>query len=120
MIGALGPKPHAGAVIEPEPPFLRLLARHLQPLPAPDALDPLDVHRPAGGPQHGRDPAVAIAAILCGQRDDVGGQRRVIGAPFRRLSLRRAMLPQHPARQPLGHVELPHDVIDAAATAAGA
>jgi hypothetical protein len=63
-------------------------------------LDPLDVHGPARRLQHRGDPAVAIAAILCRQRDDLGGERRVIGPPFRRLSLRRAMLPRHAARQP--------------------
>jgi hypothetical protein len=83
-------------------------------------LDPLDVHGPARRLQHRGDPAVAIAAILCRQRDDVGGERRVIGPPFRRLSLRRAVLPQHAARQPLGHVKFRPDVIDAAAAACGA
>ena len=120
MVGALGSEPHTGAVIQPETPLPGLLARHFEPLQTPDALDPLDVHRPAGRPQHRRDPAVAVAAILRGERDDVGGERRIVGPPFRRLSLCRAMLPQHAARQPLGHVELRHDVIDAAATAAGA
>jgi hypothetical protein len=120
MVGALGSKPHAGAVIQPQPPFLGLLARHLEPLQTPDALDPLDVHRPAGSPQHRRDPAIAVAAILRGELNDVGGERPIVGPSFRRLPLCRAMLPQHAACQPLGHVELRHDVIDAAATAGGA
>ena len=120
MVGPLGSKPHTGAVIQPEPPLLRLGLRHFEPLQTPDAFDPSGVHRPAGRLQQCRDPAVAIAAVLRGERDDVGGEGRIIGATLRRFSLGRAMLPQHAARRPLRHVELRPDVIDAAATAAGA
>src|SRR3954463_13954734 len=48
MVGALGSEPHAGAVIQPQTPLLRLLARHFEPLLPPDAFNPLGVHRPAG------------------------------------------------------------------------
>ena len=48
MVRALGAQPDAGAVIEPEPDPLRLLAGHLQPLAPPQALDPLVVDLPAG------------------------------------------------------------------------
>jgi hypothetical protein len=47
MIGVFGPKPDARSVIQPEPPSLRLLLGNLQPLPPPDALDTLGIHRPA-------------------------------------------------------------------------
>ena len=106
VVRVLRPQTDARSVVQPEPALLRLPGRHLQPLPPPDPLDPLDVHRPAGLPQHRRDPPVAVAAVLGGERDDVGGQRRLVVAPARRLALRRAMLPEHPARQPLGHAEL--------------
>ena len=84
------------------------------------ALDALDVHLPTSGPQHRGDPAVALAAVLGRQRDDIRGERRVVVTPARRLALRGTVLPQYAARHPLGHVELRHDVSDAAATAGGA
>jgi hypothetical protein len=43
MMRTLGAQPHAGAVVEPEPPTPGLASRHLQPLTAPDALHPLVV-----------------------------------------------------------------------------
>ncbi len=120
MIGMLRPKPDARSVIEPETGFLRLPGRHLQPLLTPDPLNALDVHRPASGLQHGRDSAVAIAAITGGELDNVGGQRRIVSAALRNLALRRSMLPQNPACQPLRHVELLDDLVDAATAPGGA
>jgi hypothetical protein len=62
-----------------------------------NALDPLDVHRPARMLQQRRDAAIAIAAIVGGERDDLSGQRRLVIGPPGRLALVRAMLAQHPA-----------------------
>jgi len=59
----LRPQPHAGAVGQPQPAALGLPGRHLEPLPAPDPLDPLVVHQPARVPQQRSDLAVAVAAI---------------------------------------------------------
>ena len=120
VVGPLGSKPHAGAVGQPQTALLRLPPRSFQPLQPPDALDPLSVDRPTGRSQHRGDPAAAVAAVFGRQRDDVRGERRVVGAPFRRLSLRGTVLPQHAARHPLGHVGRPHHVTDEAATAGGA
>ena len=120
MIGVLGSEPHAGAVVQPESPLLGLFTRNFEPLQTPDACHPLDVHCPTGRLQHRRDPTIAVTAVLGGECHDVSGKRRIIGPPLRRLSLGRTVLPQHAARQPLGHVELRPDVIDAAATADGA
>jgi hypothetical protein len=78
MIGMLRPEPEARSVIEPEPGSFRLLLGNLQPLPPPDPGDPLVVHNPACPAQHHRDAAIAVAAILEGQRDDVGGQCRLV------------------------------------------
>lgn len=66
MIGVFWPKPDARSVVQPEAAVLRLPGWHLEPscLLPPDPLDTLDVHYPTGGVQHGRDPAVAVAAIL--------------------------------------------------------
>src|SRR3712207_5161911 len=78
VMGIFRTQPDAGSVIEPEPSFLGLLLWHFQPLPPPDPLDPLLVHKPAGLPQKSCDPAVAVAAVLGGQGDDVGRQSRLI------------------------------------------
>ncbi|MDR6306678.1 hypothetical protein GGQ85_004412 [Nitrobacter vulgaris] len=92
MVGVLRSKPDTRSVIQPETPSLRLLLGNPQPLPSPDALDALGIHRPALGAQHRRNPAIAIAAIPGGEPDDVGGQRLLICSAFRRLALGRAML----------------------------
>ena len=44
------------------------------------------------------DPAIAVAAVLAGQRDDVGGQPLFVVSAPRHLALRRAMLPEHRGR----------------------
>ena len=64
MVGVFGPKPDARSVFQPQPDFLRLLLGNLQPLPPPDAFDTLCVHRPTLGPQHRRDTAIAITAVV--------------------------------------------------------
>ena len=70
-----GPQPHTGAVSQPKPSSLGLLLGRLEHLLAPDAFHSLVVHPPAVTLQQGRDPAVAIAAILAGQFDDLATQR---------------------------------------------
>ena len=62
MVGVFRSKPDARAVVQPQPTALRLLLRHSQPLPSPDALNPLDVHDLSSLVQHRRDEAIAIAA----------------------------------------------------------
>jgi len=101
MVGMFRSQPNAGTVVEPQAALLRLLLRNLEPLPSPDSLDPLDVHRPASPLQQRRDTAVAIAAILGGQRDDIGGQGRLIIRRRGNLALRGAVLPENPARKAL-------------------
>src|SRR5208283_3710726 len=113
MVRMLGPQTDAGSVIEPEPLPLWLLCRDLQPLPPPDALDALDVHRPAGAPQQRRDPSIAVAAILDGERNDVDGQRRLVIRRPGDLALRRAMLAENAAGETLGHAELFPDALHA-------
>ena len=44
VIGPARPQTDAGSVVEPQPAPFRLLLWDLQPLPPPDALDPLGVH----------------------------------------------------------------------------
>src|SRR3954471_12581689 len=74
MIAVLGAKPDAGAIAQPEPAALGLPGRDLQPLASPDALDPLVVDEPTGPAQQLGDLTIAIAAILPGQLDEIGGQ----------------------------------------------
>src|SRR3546814_14396279 len=52
------------SVVQPEPTALRLPVRHLQPLAAPDALDPFAVHMPPCIAQQRRPPAIAIPTLL--------------------------------------------------------
>ena len=120
VVGVLRPQPGAGAVVEPQPPTFGLLLWHLEPLPSPQPLDPLAVHHPAGSPEQGGDPAIAVAAVLGGERDDVGGQRRLIVGPARRLALRGAVLSENPAGPPLGHAELGHHMLHAGPATGGA
>lgn len=118
-IGALRPQADARPVVQPEPFLLRLPLRDLQPLPPPNPFHPLHVHRPAGIPKQRRDAVVAVASILAGERDDVGGQRFFIGPPARHLSLCGAMLTQDTAGEALRHLELLPNVLDAGAAAGG-
>lgn len=68
------------AVVEPQPPAPRLPLRNLQPLPAPDPLDPLGIHRPARTAQQGGDPATGDASPEC--------RARLAAAPLRRQPIR--------------------------------
>ena len=120
MVGSLRSKTDAGPVIEPEPRPLWLLLGNLQPLPSPDPLDPLHVHDPTGVTQQGRDPPVAIATILRGERDDVRGERLLVGTTVRNLPLCRSMLTEHPAGEPFGDPELLPDMIDTTTAPGGA
>lgn len=116
----LGAQPDARPVIEPEPTALRLLLRHFEPLPPPDALDPLAVHMPAGIAQQGSHPAIAVTAILPGESDDVFGENCFVVRPAGRLALCRSMLPEHAAHSPLRDSHHPSDVIDTEPSARGA
>src|SRR5436190_15412371 len=77
---------------QPQPPALGLFGRDLQPLAPPDPLDPLIVDQPAGPAQQLGDLAIAVAAILPDQLDDVGRQPCLVVSTVRDLALRRAML----------------------------
>ena len=120
MVRALRPKPDAGTVVEPEPPPLWLSGRNLQPLPPPDPLHPLAVDLPARMPQQRRDPAVAVAAILGGQRDDIGGEPHLVVGRAWRLALRGAVLAENLAGPSLGHTELGNHVLHAGTATRGA
>ena len=120
MVGMFRAKPDAGVLVAPEPPALGLLVRNLQPLASPDPLDPLAVHRPAGSMQHRRYATIAVAAILGGKRDDVGGQRRFIIRSGGVLALRRSKLAQNQAGPSLGHAKFGNHMIHAGTATRGA
>jgi hypothetical protein len=120
VVRPLRSEPDAGAVCQPQSPFLGLLGWHLEPFPAPDPLDALDVHRPARGAQESRDLAVAVAAILPRQGDDVGGQRLLVVSAPRYLALCRAMLAERLAGAAFGDVQLELQMLNTGASACGA
>ena len=64
MIGIFRPQPDARSVIEPEAGSFGLFLWDLQPLTAPDALNPVLANLNAPVVQQGRHPPIAIAAIL--------------------------------------------------------
>ena len=82
--------------------------------------DLLHVHGPTCIAQKRGDTPIAIAAILGGERGDVGGERVFVGPPARRLPLGRAMLSEHMTGETFRHLELPPDVVDTTTTAGGA
>ena len=120
VIAVLGPESDAGAVVQPETTALRLPGGHLQPLASPDPLDPLVVDEPAGPAQQLGDLAVAVAAVLPGQFDDVGRQPLFIITALRDLALRRAMLAERRTGAALGDGQLASNMLDAGTATRGA
>src|SRR5262249_12367907 len=94
MIAVLRPQADARSIGQPEPAALGLLMGDLQPLALPDTLDPLVVDCPARLAQKLGDLAIAIAAVLPGKLDNIGGETLLVLTTARDLALRRAMLPQ--------------------------
>ena len=92
----------------------------LQPLASSDPLDTLIVDEPAGPAQQLGDLAVAVAAILPGQFDDVGCQPLFIITALRDLALRRAMLAERRTGAALGDGQRPSNMLDAGAATRGA
>jgi hypothetical protein len=101
VIGSLRPQPYALSVVEPQPPSRFLFLGNLQPFAAPDAFYPILAHSPARFPQRHRDAAIAVAAILAGQRDNGPGQCIFIVTLCRLVALCAAWLIHQLARSPL-------------------
>jgi len=97
-----------------------LFGRDLQPLAPPDPLEPLIVDQPAGLAQQLGDLAIAVAAILPDQLDDVGRQPCLVVSTVRDLALRRAMLTECRAGTALGNQQRSSNMLDAGAAARGA
>ncbi len=111
-------QPDTGAVVQPQTAPLRLFSGHLQPLAPPQALDPFVVDLPAGIAKQGRDPSIAVTAILAGRFDHAGDQA-VLVTSARDAALGRAVLPQHPAGPALRDPEPVADMVDALEAARG-
>jgi hypothetical protein len=92
----------------------------LQPLAPPDPLDPLVVDQPARLLQQPGDLAIAIAAVLPGQCDGVGGEPLFVFTAPRYLALRRAVLSERRTGAALGDMHDRLDLLDTGATTRGA
>jgi hypothetical protein len=120
MIAVLRPQADARSVGQPEPAALGVLMGDLQPLALPDPLDPLVVDCPARLAQELGDLAIAIAAILPGELDNIGGETLLVVTTARDLALRRAMLPERRTGATLGNVQLRSDLLNAGTATRGA
>jgi hypothetical protein len=92
----------------------------LEPLASPDTLDPLVVDDPARLAQERGDLAIAIAAVLPGKLDYIGGETPLVVTPARDLALRRAMLPERRTGATLGNMQLRSDLLNAGTATRGA
>jgi hypothetical protein len=120
VIAVLRPQPDARSVGQPEPASFGLFIGDLQPLASPDALDPLVVDYPARLAQQPRDLAIAVAAVLLGKLDSIGGETLLVLTAARDLALRRAMLPERRAGATLGDMQLRSRLLDAGTATRGA
>src|SRR6516162_5544433 len=120
MIALLRPQPNARSVGQPEPAALGLLMGNLEPLTLPDTLDPLVVDCPARLAQQRGDLAIAVAAVLPGKLDNIGGETPLLVTTTRDLALRRAMLPERGTGTTLGDVQLRSHLLNAGTATRGA
>ena len=97
MIAMLRPQADARAVIEPEPAAWLLLSGYFEPLTTPDPLNPITAHLPPGVNKQCCDPAIAIAPVLGGQRDNRSRQRILVSSNDGGVSLGPAVLADDPA-----------------------
>src|ERR1041384_5924134 len=141
VIRALGPQPDARSIGQPQAGALRLPSGGFLPLASPDSLhppliyqppppsppraspdslDPLVIDQPPGPAQQLGNLAVAVAAVLPGQLDDVGGQPGFILTALRDLAMRRAMLAERRTGTALGNRQLSSNMLDAGTATRGA
>ena len=113
MVLIAWPQTNTGSVIQPEPPCLRLLGRHLQPLTSPQPFDPTIADLPPRIPEQNGNPPIAVTAILPSKLDHIGHQPVFVSSSAWPISLRGSMLAQHAANPSLGHTELSENLINA-------
>src|SRR6516162_2810425 len=119
-IALLRPQPNARSGGQPEPAALGLLMGNLQPLTLPDTLDPLVVDCPARLAQQRGHLAIAVAAVLPGKLDNIGGETLLVVTTARDLALRRAMLPERRTGATLGDMQLRSHLLNAGTATRGA
>jgi hypothetical protein len=66
------------------------------------------------------DLAIAIAAVLPGKLDNIGGEALLVTTTARELALRRAMLPERRTGATLGYMQLCSDLLNAGPARRGA
>jgi len=88
MPAMLWPQPYTRPIAQPEPTSFRLPLRHFKTLPPPDAFHYRQADLPACMAEQGMDTAIAVPAIIPGQRDDVGRQMPFVGIILGTMSLR--------------------------------
>src|SRR5262249_50290251 len=93
--------------------FQHRLGEPSAPLALPDTLDPLVVDYPARLAQELGDLAIAIAAVLPGKLDNIGGETLLVLTTARDLALCRAMLPERRTGATLGDMQLRSDLLNA-------
>ena len=120
VIRSLRLQANTGPVGKPKTAAFWLLMRNLQPLTLPDPLDPAIADRPAGLAQQSSNLAVAVAAILARQLDDIRREPFSILSAPRDLALRRAMLPERRTGMALGDIKTFSNMLDAGAPTRGA
>jgi hypothetical protein len=105
---------------KPQAPTLGLSGGDLQTFTPPQALDAFVVDLPSRPAQELSDLAIAVPAILPGQRDHVGRQPFLVFRPPRHLALCRAMLAERRTRATLRHRQHRPDMVDHGSPARGA
>ena len=97
MIAMLRPQTDAGSVVEPQPAARSLFPGYFQPLTAPDPLDPITAHLPAGVGKQRCDPAITVSSVLGCERDNRSCQCILINPDDGGVSLCPAGLADNPA-----------------------
>jgi len=101
-------------------PRLGCFVGDFEPLASPDPLDPFIVDEPACLLEQPGDLAIAVAAVLPGQRDGVGGEPLFVITAPRYLALGRAVLPERRTDAALGDMHDFSDLLDTGAATRGA
>src|SRR5215210_3203425 len=88
-----------------------MLLRDLQPFTAPDALHPIPTHAPARDLQQGRDPAIAVAAVLGSKGHDGSGEGILVSSDRGDVALGPARLADNAAGVALRETVLLPDAV---------
>src|SRR4051812_39148125 len=112
VVGPLGSTAAAAVLALPQATAFPLHLRHLEAIPTPEAMDPLEVDRPPLPHQHGPDASIAVAGVLPGQRPDPQQQLFLSFSFGPGIPLARPGHAQGPAGPTLGDPEGRHRLDD--------